>query len=199
MNSKNLKGIVLAGGRGTRLSPITECVCKQLLPIYNKPTIYYPLSILVQSGIKDILIITDFSNIHAFKFLLGDGSDLGLNFSYIVQETPNGLAQAFILGEKFIGDDNVCLILGDNIIHGPSIDLSLNKKCKAFGYRVSDSKAYGCVEHKNGSILSIEEKPEFPKSNTALIGLYCFDNSCIEKAKSLKPSKRNELEIVDFN
>jgi len=195
---KNTKGIILAGGSGTRLRPITSGVCKPLLPIYNKPTIFYPLSILIESGIKDILIISDKSNVKSFENLFGNGSELGLNICYKVQEKPNGLAEAFIIGEDFIGNDDVCLILGDNIIHGPKIDLSLNKGCKVFGYRVSDPRAYGCIEFNNSKIISIEEKPENPKSNTALIGLYCFDSGCVQKAKSLKPSKRNELEIVDL-
>ena len=201
-----MKGIILAGGSGTRLFPITKSVSKQLLPIYDKPMIYYPLSTLMLAGIRDILIITNPQDNNLFVSLLGDGSKLGLNIEFSIQEKPTGLPDAFVIGEKFIGDGNVCLILGDNIFHS---DTFINKYLKpsfdkgiptAFGYHVSDPERYGVVEFDdNQKAISIEEKPENPKSNYAVPGLYFYDNNVIKIAKSLKPSSRGEYEITDIN
>jgi glucose-1-phosphate thymidylyltransferase len=204
-----MKGIILAGGSGTRLYPITQEVIKQLLPVYDKPMIYYPLSILMLSGIKEILIISTPEALPSFKKLLGDGSKLGIKLSYIVQPRPDGLAQAFILGEEFIGDDDVCLILGDNLYHGHGITNLLRdsvkvvkdeKKSVIFGYYVQDPERYGVAGFdKDGNVTSIEEKPENPKSNYAVTGLYFYTNEVIEIAKSVKPSERGELEITSVN
>ena len=199
-----MKGIILAGGHGTRLNPLTLAVSKQLLPVYNKPMIYYPLSTLMLSGIKDILIISTERDLPAFKNLLGDGSDLGCNFSYIVQKEANGLAQAFVLGEDFIGDDKVALILGDNIFYSNRLPklLRANKEFDGgliFAYQVSDPTSYGVVEFdKNNNVVSIEEKPEKPKSNFAIPGLYYFDNNVCKYAKSVAKSKRGEYEITSL-
>lgn len=201
-----MKGIVLAGGSGTRLHPLTIGVTKQLLPVYNKPMIYYPLSVLLLSNIRDILIISTPEDMPLFKRLLGDGSHLGVKFSYAPQPKPNGLAEAFIIGEEFIGNDSVCLVLGDNIFYGGNLSNLLKsareKKEGAtlFGYMVKDPERYGVVEFDaKGKIISIEEKPKVPKSNVAVTGLYFYDNDVIDIAKSLKPSWRNELEITDVN
>jgi glucose-1-phosphate thymidylyltransferase len=201
-----MKGIVLAGGSGTRLHPLTLGVTKQLLPVYNKPMIYYPISVLMQAHIKDILIISTPEDQPLFKRLLGDGSHLGLTFSYEAQEKPNGLAEAFIIGKKFIGNEPVCLILGDNIFYGsnlsPLLQRAREKKIGAtlFGYEVKDPERYGVVEFDpEGKIISIEEKPKKPKSFTAVTGLYFYDNQVIEIAEGLKPSPRGELEITDVN
>ena len=201
-----MKGIILAGGSGTRLYPLTMVTSKQLLPIYDKPMIYYPLSVLMNAGIKDILIISTPQDTPRFKDLLGDGNQFGITLSYVVQKSPDGLAQAFILGDEFIGNDNVAMILGDNIFYGHGLKAKtrsaseLQKGATIFGYYVDDPERFGIVEFdKDGKAISIEEKPEKPKSNYCVTGLYFYDNNVVEYAKNLKPSKRGELEITDLN
>ena len=201
-----MKGIILAGGKGTRLYPITKAISKQIVPVYDKPMIYYPLSVLMLAGIREILIISTERDLPVFKDLLGDGSHLGLELSYQVQDEPNGLAEAFIIGENFIGDDNVSLILGDNIFFGQGLtnilmeSSEMEKGATIFGYYVHNPESFGVVEFdKEKNVVSLEEKPDQPKSNYAVPGLYFYDNSVVEKAKNLDPSDRGELEITDLN
>jgi glucose-1-phosphate thymidylyltransferase len=204
-----MKGIILAGGSGTRLYPITKGVSKQLIPLYDKPMIYYPLSILMLAGITEILVITTPKDQSNFKNLLGDGSDLGIRFEYIIQPSPDGLAQAFILGEKFLDGDDVCLVLGDNIFYGHGltnllaqsvVNVQKENKATVFGYYVKDPDRYGVAEFdKDGNVITIEEKPEKPKSNYAVVGLYFYPNDVVQKAKEVKPSDRGELEITTLN
>ena len=204
-----MKGIILAGGTGTRLYPITKGVSKQLVPIYDKPMVYYPLSVLMLAGITEVLIITTPEDQTAFQRLLGDGSDIGMSFEYIVQPSPDGLAQAFILGDEFLGDEDACLVLGDNIYYGHDLTSTLanavqnakqENKATVFGYHVNDPERYGVAEFdKDGNVISLEEKPEKPKSNYAVTGLYFYPNDVIQKAKAVKPSHRGELEITTVN
>ena len=204
-----MKGIILAGGSGTRLYPITKGVSKQLVPIYDKPMIYYPLSVLMLAGITEVLIISTPHDLPNFEKLLGDGSDIGMQFSYIVQPSPDGLAQAFILGEEFIGNDDVCLVLGDNIFYGSQLTSLLaqsvknakeKNKATVYGYYVNDPERYGVAEfNEKGEVISLEEKPQNPKSNYAVVGLYFYPNDVVEKAKNVKPSDRGELEITTLN
>jgi len=204
-----MKGIILAGGSGTRLYPITKGVSKQLVPIYDKPMIYYPLSVLMLAGITEVLIISTPDDLPRFEQLLGDGGDIGMKFSYIVQPSPDGLAQAFILGEKFIGDSDVCLVLGDNIFYGSKLTSLLaqsvknakeKNKATVYGYYVNDPERYGVAEfNEKGEVISLEEKPTKPKSNYAVVGLYFYPNDVVQKAKQVKPSDRGELEITSLN
>ncbi len=201
-----MKGIILAGGAGTRLYPITKSISKQIIPVYDKPMIYYPLSVLLLSGIREILIISTPQDIHLYENLLGDGKDLGIDLQYAIQPSPDGLAQAFIIGEKFIGNDAVCMILGDNIFYGFDFSKILREAAQlkngamVFGYYVHDPERYGVAEFDSkGKVISLEEKPAMPKSNYAVTGLYFYGNDVVAKAKSLKPSKRGELEITDLN
>ena len=201
-----MKGIILAGGSGTRLFPLTKIVCKQLLPVYDKPMIYYPMAILMEAGIKDILLISTKKDIIKFKDLFGNGKNLGINLEYKIQENPNGIAESFLIGKEFIGNDNVTLILGDNIFYSKNFNNILKENLDVkfggivFGYKVNNPEQYGVLEFdKNGKVLSIEEKPQIPKSNYIIPGLYIYDNSVIKKAQKLKPSYRNELEITDIS
>ena len=201
-----MKGIILAGGSGTRLYPITKSISKQIIPVYDKPMIYYPLSVLMLAGIREILIISTPQDIHLYENLLGDGQDLGIKLEYAIQPSPDGLAQAFIIGEQFIGDDSVCMILGDNIFYGYDFSRTLKEAANledgalVFGYYVNDPERYGVADFdESGKVISLEEKPAVPKSNYAVTGLYFYSNDVVKKSKGLKPSKRGELEITDLN